>query len=267
MQGINSLTSVIVDDEPVLRYHLDKMLADLWPELDVVAKVGDGQEALHAVMDLHPQILWLDIRMPTMNGMEVLRKLQSLPEPPLVVLVTAYDDYALQAFEDNAVDYLLKPVSSSRLLKCKAKLQARLVGSTEQEKNLDIAHLNQLVTELVNAKPPSASHYLQWIKATLGEDIFLIAVDDVLYFKAEDKYVLVYAQQGTEYKQYIIRMTLKALLNELNPQFFWQIHRSVVVNAAKIEKISKTLSQQMFVQIAGQRLPVSRASQHLFKGM
>lgn len=186
-------TAIIADDEPVLRHHLDKSLAEVWPELDIVAKVADGEQALLAIEQSQPDIAFLDIRMPVLDGMSLAQKLNRLANPPLIVFVTAYDDYAIKAFEQNAADYLLKPISDARLQTTCERVKARL-----SQRGSDNSHvqMNSLLEQLQQLSAPQTPQYLQWIKATQGDDIHLIATSDVLYFKAEEKYVAVYAQQG-----------------------------------------------------------------------
>ncbi|EMF8864042.1 response regulator transcription factor [Vibrio parahaemolyticus] len=259
------VTAIIADDEPLLRHHLDKSLAEVWPELGIVAKVADGEQALLAIEQSQPDIAFLDIRMPVLDGMSLAQKLNRLANPPLIVFVTAYDDYAIKAFEQNAADYLLKPISDARLQTTCERVKARL-----SQRGSDNSHvqMNSLLEQLQQLSAPQTPQYLQWIKATQGDDIHLIATSDVLYFKAEEKYVSVYAQQGLgEVQEYLIRTSLKELIGQLNPEQFWQVHRSSVVQVSKINKVNKDFSGRMFVYIGETKLPVSRASQSLFKGM
>ncbi|HCH0947268.1 TPA: response regulator transcription factor [Vibrio parahaemolyticus] len=258
-------TAIIADDEPLLRHHLDKSLEEVWPELDIVAKVADGEQALLAVKQSQPDIAFLDIRMPVLGGMSLAQKLNRLANPPLIVFVTAYDDYAIKAFEQNAADYLLKPISDARLQTTCERVKARL-----SQRGSDNSHvqMNSLLEQLQQLSAPQTPQYLQWIKATQGDDIHLIATSDVLYFKAEEKYVSVYAQQGQgEVQEYLIRTSLKELIGQLNPEQFWQVHRSSVVQVSKIIKVNKDFAGRMFVYVGETKLPVSRASQSLFKGM
>ncbi|EHA1123762.1 response regulator transcription factor [Vibrio navarrensis] len=262
-----SYRAIIVDDEPLLRHHLNKSLADVWPTLEIVALADDGEQALHAIEQHQPDVVFLDIRMPVMDGLQVAKQLHGKQGAPLVVFITAYDDYAIRAFEQNAVDYLLKPISAARLQKSCQRVEQRLherAGQTQSDPSLS-ALLNQLQQLSTPLRTPQ---HLQWIKAQLAEEIHLIAVSDVLYFKAEEKYVSVFAAQGGEAMQeYLIRTSLKELLAQLDPEQFWQIHRSCVVQVSKIDKVKKDFSGHMFVHVGKTQLPVSRASQSLFKGM
>ncbi|ELZ1716173.1 response regulator transcription factor [Vibrio parahaemolyticus] len=258
-------TAIIADDEPLLRHHLDKSLAEVWPELDIVAKVSDGEQALLAIEQSQPDIAFLDIRMPVLDGMSLAQKLNRLVNPPLIVFVTAYDDYAIKAFEQNAADYLLKPISDARLQTTCERVKARL-----NKRGTDSSHvqMSSLLEQLQQLSLPQTPQYLQWIKASQGEELHLIATSDVLYFKAEEKYVSVYARQGQgAVQEYLIRTSLKELIGQLNPEQFWQVHRSSVVQVCKINKVNKDFAGKMFVHVGETKLPVSRASQSLFKGM
>ena len=259
------ITAIIADDEPLLRHHLDKSLAEVWPELEVVAKVADGEQAWSAIQHNQPDIAFLDIRMPVLDGVSLARKINRMVNPPLIIFVTAYDDYAIKAFEQNAADYLLKPISDDRLQTTCERVQARLAKRVQDNGNMQ---MNSLLEQLQQLSAPQNPQYLQWIKATQGEDIHLIATSDVLYFKAEEKYVSVYAQQGQgRVVEYLIRTSLKELNQQLNPDQFWQVHRSTVVQVCKINRVNKDFTGRMFVHIGDNKLAVSRASQSLFKGM
>ncbi|TCN78113.1 LytTR family two component transcriptional regulator [Vibrio crassostreae] len=272
-----SVTAIIADDEALLRHHLDKSLAEVWPELEIVSKAQNGLEAMQSIQQLEPDVVFLDIRMPELDGISLAKKLNKLASPPLVVFITAYDEYAVKAFEHNAMDYLLKPINEERLLATCQKVQARLSsnqtqsGSTSEQPDI-AALMNQLqqLSQSTSQQPPyrPQQKYLTWLKASVGEDIHLIAVDDVAYFKAEDKYVSIFKKgQGGSLEEFILRVSLKELNTQLNPDEFWQIHRSVVVKVSAIDKVKKGLSGQMSAYVSGDKLPISRASQALFKGM
>ncbi|RPE99047.1 LytTR family two component transcriptional regulator [Vibrio crassostreae] len=272
-----SVTAIIADDEALLRHHLDKSLAEVWPELEIVSKAQNGLEAMLSIQKLEPDVVFLDIRMPELDGISLAKQLNKLASPPLVVFITAYDEYAVKAFEHNAMDYLLKPINEERLLATCQKVQARLssnqsqIGSTSEQPDI-AALMNQLqqLSQSTSQQPPyrPQQKYLTWLKASVGEDIHLIAVDDVAYFKAEDKYVSIFKKgQGGSLEEFILRVSLKELNTQLNPDEFWQIHRSVVVKVSAIDKVKKGLSGQMSAYVSGEKLPISRASQALFKGM
>ncbi|NVD08942.1 response regulator transcription factor [Vibrio sp. JPW-9-11-11] len=256
-------SAVIADDEPVLRHHLNKLLADHWPELEVKGLAQNGQEALNLIEQHQPDVVFLDIRMPQLDGMSVAKALTKQGSNQQIVFVTAYDEYALQAFETNAVDYLLKPISDQRLAQCIDKLKARLKQHAEPQQ-LDVAALMQQLQQIQNDPTPN---YLTWLKAAKGEDIHLIAAEDVLYFKAEDKYVSLFTLEQGKKVEYLLRTSLKELLQQLDPNQFWQIHRSTIVNVAAIEKVNKVITGKMVVVIEGDKLPVSRAMQSQFTNL
>jgi DNA-binding LytR/AlgR family response regulator len=257
---VTQLSAVIADDEPLLRYHLNNALADFWPELEIVAIAENGQQALDMIKEHQPDIAFLDIKMPLMDGMSVAKSLVSQNIQTHVVFVTAYDEFALQAFETNAVDYLLKPLSDKRLEQSILKLKSRL----EQEQAItspDMALLMGQIQALTTQKKPN---YLTWIKASKGEEIHLISMSDVLYFKTEDKYVSLFKNEQGEAREYVLRTSLRELMSQLDPDAFWQIHRSTVVNVSAIDKVRKDLRGRMEVSIGSARLPVSRAMQSQF---
>lgn len=265
-------TAIIADDEPLLRHHLNRSLAEVWPELDIVASAENGKEAWLKINEHQPDVVFIDIRMPELDGMALANKLKKMPTSPFIVFITAYDEYAVKAFEQSAVDYLLKPISESRLLAACNKLQHQLsVQQLEQKQPTNAQSqpdISALIQQIQQLSVPSEPQYLTWIKASAGDDIHLIAISDVLYFKAEDKYVSVFKHSpNNSIQEYIIRTSLKELLAQLNPDLFWQIHRSTVVNVATIEKVKKDLAGRMSVIIDGHKLPVSRTAQSLFKGM
>ena len=272
-----SVTGIIADDEALLRHHLDKSLAEVWPELEIVSKAQNGLEAMQSIQQLKPDVAFLDIRMPELDGISLAKQLSKIDSPPLIVFITAYDEYAVKAFEHNAMDYLLKPINEERLLATCHKVQARLSSnqtkSDSTREQPDIAALMsqlQQLSQSTSQQPPyrPQQKHLTWLKASAGEDIHLIAVDDVAYFKAEDKYVSIFKKgQGDSLEEFILRVSLKELIAQLNPDEFWQIHRSVVVKVSAIDKVKKGLSGQMSAYVSGEKLPISRASQSLFKGM
>ncbi|MEZ9394017.1 LytR/AlgR family response regulator transcription factor [Vibrio splendidus] len=268
-----NVTAIIADDEALLRHHLDKSLAEVWPELEIVSKATNGLEAMQSIQQLKPDVAFLDIRMPELDGISLAKQLNKLDSPPLIVFITAYDEYAVKAFEHNAMDYLLKPINEERLLATCQKVQARLSSNQEKSDSTlvqpNIAALMAQLQQLSQStSQQNKQQYLTWLKASVGEDIHLIAVDDVAYFKAEDKYVSIFKKgQGSSLEEFIIRVSLKELIAQLNPDEFWQIHRSVVVKVSAIDKVKKGLSGQMSAYVSGEKLPISRASQALFKGM
>lgn len=260
---IKEYSAVIADDEPLLRHHLNKMLADCWPQLDIVAQASNGQEALDMIERFAPDIVFLDIKMPQMDGMAAARVMAKSSSSTQVVFVTAYDEYALQAFEANAIDYLLKPLSEQRLEQCITKIKQRFESSA-QPAQPDMAALLDQIQQLGHQSQPN---YLNWVRASKGEDIHLISIADVLYFKAEDKYVSVFTKEEGRTVEYLLRTSLKELIQQLDPNNFWQIHRSTIVNVSAVEKVKKVITGKMVVIIGDVKLPVSRAMQNQFTSL
>ena len=268
-----SATALIAEDEPLLAADLRADLARLWPGLQIVAEVGDGLSAASQALALQPRICFLDIRMPGATGLEAAQALaEDWPEGvpfPLLVFVTAYDQYALAAFEAQAVDYLVKPVDSPRLAACVARLQARLAEAGQSaapapHAGLD-ATLQQLRALLGSAVPAQAAPRLAVIQAGVGSTVHMVPVAEVLYFEAADKYLRVVTAE----REHLIRLSLRELLPQLDPQVFWQVHRSLVVQATAITTAQRDESGKVFLQLRGrpERLTASRLYAHLFKGM
>ncbi len=265
--------AVIADDEPILRHHLSRALAEVWPELEIAAAAGNGIEALEAISTHQPDVVFLDIRMPELDGMGVAKALSKLEKTPHIVFTTAYREYAINAFEQNALDYLLKPLSEQRLEQACDKVKSRLAERSDRnvvQGQYDHEHLGSLIEQINLLSQPKPIEYLNWVKASKGDDIYIISVADILYFKAEDKYISVFkksddAPNGAD--EYIIRSALKGLIHQLNPEQFWQIHRSTIVNVSAIDKVNKDFTGRLSVLIGGYKLPVSRSAQTLFKGV
>ena len=253
-------TAVIAEDEPILRAQLKAKLARMWPQLQVVADVGDGEAALEAIDEHRPQLAFLDIQMPEMTGVEVAKSLAANRDLRChVVFVTAFDQYAVEAFEANAVDYVLKPYSDERLQAAVERLKERLsvVPAPTQD-------LGTLVAQL-SAKLNPSSERLKWIKASVGTQLRLIPIDDVLFFQSDEKYTLV----ATRELDTLIRTPIKEILDGLDGDKFWQIHRSTIVNATAVEVVTRDFRGQASVKIKGrpENLVVSRPFSHLFKQM
>lgn len=261
-------TALIAEDEPLLAAGLQAELAALWPALHMAAVVGDGASAVERALALRPQVCFLDIRMPGMTGLEAAQALaEDWPdgEPfPLIVFVTAYDQYALQAFEAQAVDYVVKPVDTPRLRACVARLQARLADRAASAAATLEQTVDQLRALLVAAAPAPVPR-LEVVQAQVGATVHLVPIDQVLYFEAADKYVRVI----TAAKEHLIRLSLKELLPQLDPRVFWQIHRGTVVQARCITTARRDESGKVFLSLQGrpETLTVSRLYAHLFKGM
>jgi DNA-binding LytR/AlgR family response regulator len=244
-------TALIADDEPALRNFLRQELAACWPELDIVGEARNGAEALDMIERLRPDIAFLDIRMPTLSGMEVAQRAGPVCH---VVFVTAYDEFALQAFDSAAIDYLLKPVSRERLARTADRLKEKL--STLPR---DISSLVEQLSRRLQAAP----QYLQWLQLSHGDEIFVVAVDEVDLFQSADKYTLAI----TSGKEWVIRKPLKALEDELDPARFWRVHRNTIVRVAAIDRAAREIGGRLVLHLRGrpQTCPVSRAYVHRFK--
>ena len=242
--------ALIADDEPALLAHLENALAKAWPELEIVATAANGREALQAARAHKPEIAFLDIRMPGLSGLEVAAQ---LPTDLRVVFVTAYDEYAVDAFEAAAADYLLKPVTAERL---KQTVQ-RLKGAPA----IDQAALSRLIGQLAERDPPT----LSWLRAGYGDTTQLVAVDDVIYFEADHKYTNVITRDRT----YVLRTPIKALEEQLDGGQFWRVHRSTIVNVSAIEEAKRDLRGRYVLKLRGRKETVrtSQAYGHLFKQM
>jgi DNA-binding LytR/AlgR family response regulator len=260
--------AVIAEDEPLLAQALQAELARAWPELRIAASVGDGAAAVQAALDHRPDILFFDIRMPGVSGLEAAAELaDAWPADapfPALVFVTAYDQYAVQAFEAQAVDYVLKPVQPQRLARTVEKLKQVLARREHQGSDLE-ATLGQL-RHLLQAGPAAAPQpQLKVIQASVGNSIRLVPVEEVLFFEAADKYVRVVCPDS----EVLIRTPLKELLPQLDAQLFWQVHRGTVVRATAIESVHRDEAGKLHLALRGrkERLPVSRLYAHLFKAM
>ena len=260
---MEKIRAVIADDERLMREQLRARLAEAWPELEVVAEAKNGREAVDAVATHRPDLAFLDIRMPGMTGVEAAREIGDACH---VVFITAYSEYAVEAFEQGAVDYVLKPADSERLAVTVARLKKRLGA-----KPADLgALLEKLAAKLdlpAGATPPVARKgpYLQWIQASMGQQIRMIPVAEVLFFTSDEKYTRV----QTETYEALIRKPIKELVEELDPEQFWQIHRATIVNVEAIAGVTRDLRGRQLVQLKNypQKLEVSRNFTHLFKQM
>jgi DNA-binding LytR/AlgR family response regulator len=246
-------TAVIVEDEPVLRAQLTEMLSETWPQLTISAHAEDGFQAMRALQEHDPDVVFLDIQIPGATGLDVARHASGRHH---VVFVTAYDQYAVAAFEAGAVDYLMKPLNPERLSTACERLKQRLANTPRS--------LDALLDALAH-RAAQRTAYLRWINASLGSDIKLITVDEVSYFQSDTKYTRVVTGQGES----LIRKTLKELLNELDPAQFWQIHRSTIVNINTIAGVSRELSGRYLVRLKNrdETLSVSQQFAHRFRQM
>jgi DNA-binding LytR/AlgR family response regulator len=237
---------------------LKAKLADLWPELNICGEAENGLEALALIESCRPAIAFLDIKMPGLSGIEVAQK---LGDDCRVVFITAFDQFAVDAFESEAVDYILKPVTDQRLNKTISRLKKQLSGSVDPPPDLSTT-MQRLVNALNDRQHPG---YLKWIKVRHGEEVRLIAVDDVCYFKAEDKYTVVKTLEGES----LIKKTIRQLTTELDPDNFWRIHRATIINVGRIGRVSRSFSGRLIVSLKDlpETLTVSRSYAHLFRQM
>jgi len=275
-------TALVADDERLLREQLRARLAEVWPELEIVAEAKNGAEAVALTEERRPDIVFLDIRMPGMTGIEAARAIAQLPTDdlatdgdgaatarppwhgPEIVFITAYDQYAIEAFEQGVVDYVLKPAERERLQVTVERLKKRLADRGADDAP-DASGMQQLLQKLAAKMQPNAPATLRWIQATVGQSIQMIPVEDILFFISDEKYTRV----QTATLEALIRKPIKELVEELDADMFWQIHRSTLVNARAIAGVTRDLRGRQLVAVRGhpEKLEVSRSYAGLFKGM
>jgi DNA-binding LytR/AlgR family response regulator len=257
MQPKPAPTAVVADDERLMREQIIGRLKDAWPELMIVGEAANGREAVAMVQSLDPDIVFLDIRMPEMDG---IKAAQALAGRVHIVFVTAYDQYAVTAFNQGAIDYLLKPVEPERVALACERLRERLAHKPDPMSDL----LAQL-SERLGSGGFAPREYLRWVQASVGANIRMIPTGDILFFRAEDKYTRV----QTETFEALIRKPIKELIDELDPKEFWQIHRATVVRVDAVTQVSRNLRGNQVVHMKGRddKLEVSRSFNHLFKQM
>jgi DNA-binding LytR/AlgR family response regulator len=245
--------ALIADDEPHLALYLRDQLALLWPELEIVHIARNGIEAARYIAELAPELAFLDIQMPGLNGLEVAQGIEGATR---VVFVTAYDEYAVEAFDHAALDYVLKPVKNERLARTLERIKAACVPAQPDAR---------LAEALARLMAPPQQPRLRYIRAARGELTSQVAVDEVMFFHADDKYTVVRTGGG----EHLIRTTITDLAAQLDPDQFWQVHRSTLINLAFLEGTRRDEASRLFVRIKGhaQELPVSRAFVHMFKAM
>jgi DNA-binding LytR/AlgR family response regulator len=246
-------SAIIAEDEPVLRAQLQELLGAVWPELKVIATAEDGIQATQALQQHAPDVLFLDIQMPGLTGLEIAKHASGRCH---VVFVTAYDQYAVAAFEEGAVDYVMKPLDAARLATACNRVKKRLPTAP--------VNLEKLL-ELLAKRAAQAHPYLRWINASQGAEVRLITVDEICYFQSDTKYT----RAVTARHECLIRKSLKELLSELDPSLFWQIHRSTIVNVSAIAAVSRDFAGHLIVKLKNRKetLPVSQPFAHLFRQM
>ena len=265
-----SARALIADDERLMRDQLRTRLAEVWPELQIVAEARNGLEAVELTAQHRPEVVFLDIRMPGLTGVEAARQITQMAMGedellPEIVFITAYDQYAVEAFEHGAADYVLKPAEPQRLKVTVERIRKRLDsrGTAEEVAAPPLQHLLHQLAAKMN--PGAAPARLQWIQASVGSTIQMIPVDEVLFFVSDEKYTRV----QTAKTEALIRKPIKELVDELNPEHFWQIHRSTLVNVREIDSVTRDDRGRQIVSVRshGQKLEVSRSYTGLFKGM
>ena len=250
-------TAIIADDEENLRVGISMMLEKLWPELEIVGQAENGPDALSLFEKEMPDMAFLDIRMPGMSGVAVAKKISSRCK---VVFITAYDQYAVQAFESEAIDYILKPATMERLQTTITRLKKHFeagTGPAGSRRDID-----KVIQVLENRQAPD---YLRLIKVKTGTDLRFVPVSEVIYFKAEDKYTIV----QTPDHEFLIKIPIKELEEQLDPRTFWRVHRSSIVNIDRIKVIKRSFTNQMMIGFDSidDTIPVSRSYEHLFRQM
>ena len=243
--------AVIAEDEPLVRQEIRETLAQVWPELDILAEVGDGLEALAALDRLRPRVIFLDIQMPGLSGLEVAQRLNGRAH---VVFITAFDRYAVAAFEQGALDYVLKPISRERMQITVERLRSRLSDTP--------ADLHR-ITELLRDMAPPEAKYLRWLTVPHGAELRVIAVTEICYLRADQKYTTVVVPGGT----FLLTSSLRQMKEKLDPQIFWQIHRGILVNVGAIDRIYRSFRGRLEVKVKGREelLPVSGPHAHQFR--
>ena len=270
--------AVLADDERLMRDQLRARLAEVWPELHIVAEAKNGLEAVQLVQQHRPDVVFLDIRMPGLNGVEAARQIVQLPSlesagaadegalPPEIVFITAYDQYAVEAFEQGVADYVLKPADLDRLQLTVERIRQRLAARRGDGEAPAGPPLQQLLHQLAaRMNPAGAPQYLKWIQASVGPAIQMIPIEEVLFFVSDEKYTRVQTAQV----EALIRKPIKELVDEIDPHLFWQIHRSSLVNVKAISGVTRDFRGRQIVAVRGhhEKLEVSRSYTGLFKGM
>ena len=268
MTNAGAVTAILAEDETLLRQFLKKKLEKLWPELSVVGEAEHGLAAVELIAALKPTVAFLDIRMPELTGLEVATQIADTSPDTHIVFVTAFHEYAVAAFDRGAVDYVLKPIQEDRLITTIERLKERIVNDDQDAPTLP-ENLSQLIAtlkrEMRGGAAGAAPEYLRWIKASLGSTLKLIDVKDVLFLNSDEKYTRVF----TAGEEALIRKPLREMLDELDPNIFWQVHRGTIVNVNAIAGVTRDFRGDATVKVKDhkEQLKVSRPFSHLFKQM
>ena len=258
-------TALIADDEPLLRESLARLLAQTWPELEVLALSRNGRAAVESFEALRPDICFLDVHMPGLSGIEAARFIGRRAQ---VVFVTAYDQYAVQAFDQGALDYLVKPVELARLTDTVARLKDRLHANPDRPDTA--ALLDQITARIFNHPTAPSAAPLRWLRVSVGQALRLVSADEIDFVRSEDKYTLVAWHDATGVlAEGLVRMPLKELASQLDPQQFVQVHRSVLVNLHAVKQVLRGANETAQIELRhrGEMLPVSRSFLHHFRMM
>lgn len=265
------ITAIIAEDERLMRERILAMLGKAWPELEIMAVATDGLEAISLWKKHRPQIVFLDIRMPGKTGLEVAAEMCTKPDAPHIVFVTAHDEYAIKAFEKGAIDYLLKPLETDRLAATVARLKKQFQDKAHTHQSLSRSlsppppppDVTTLLESLLNYHPGSAKSRLKWIRASMGNQIRLININDVVFFQSDTKYTRIVTHDG----EALVRTPLKELLEGLDEDEFWQVHRGTIINARVIDRAVREGPEKLtvYLKMRTEKFAVSRQFFHLFK--
>ena len=261
---MSSFTALIAEDEAHLALALQDALARVWPELRIVDVVGNGPAAIHAVDRHAPDMVFLDIRMPGLSGLQVAERLAG-SEGPLVVFITAYNEYAVQAFEREAVDYLVKPVNDQRLAETIERIKKRLTVKQPAAETSELTRALDLIRRLAGGGNSGSTAYLKFFRAGIGDTVRIVPVDEVTHLNAQDKYVSLYTVDGEQ----LIRISLKELADQLDPNCFVQVHRSTIVNMRSVVSADRAFTGRVMLTLKDvkEKIQVSRQYAHLFARM
>ena len=264
---MSNTSAIIAEDEPHLALALKDSLARVWPELRIVDVVGNGPAAIHAVDQHAPDVLFLDIRMPGLTGLQVAERLagSGAGAGPLVVFVTAYNEYAVQAFDREAVDYLVKPVNDERLVETVERLKKRLFANVPEAATSELSRALDLIKRFAGGAGAGPASYLKFFRAGIGDTVRIVPVDEVTHLQAQDKYVSLFTADGEQ----LIRISLKELADQLDPHMFVQVHRGTIINMRSVVSADRDFSGRVLLTLKSvkEKVQVSRQYAHLFTRM